>query len=221
MVNKDCEAFGLSMSAPNSQTTYLRYTKRILDILIVLAAAPMAWLLVLVSAFLVMRESRGNPFYFQERIGLNGKVFRIAKIRTMVPDAESVLEKYLDANPDAREEWDQTQKLQNDPRIIPIGRFLRRSSLDELPQLWNVLIGDMSIVGPRPMLVCQRDLYPGQAYYSLRPGITGPWQVSARNGVGFASRAKFDNAYLESVSMGLDLVLLWRTAGVMLRGTGV
>lgn len=117
-------------------------------------------------------------------------------------------------------EWESTQKLKHDPRITRFGRFLRKSSLDELPQLWNVLKGDMSLVGPRPMLPEQRGLYPGLAYYELRPGLTGTWQVSERNESTFSKRAEFDRGYFESLSFLGDLNVLARTVSVVLRGTG-
>jgi len=131
-----------------------------------------------------------------------------------------LLEYHLRKDPEARREWDEAQKLKRDPRITRIGRFLRKSSLDELPQLWNVLKGDMSLVGPRPMMVDQEALYPGRAYFELRPGITGPWQVSDRNESSFADRARFDNQYLDSLSLSVDLTILFRTVAVVLRCTG-
>jgi lipopolysaccharide/colanic/teichoic acid biosynthesis glycosyltransferase len=142
------------------------------------------------------------------------------KLRTMVRGAEAVLASHLAADASARAEWAVRQKLADDPRITRIGRFLRRTSLDELPQLWNVLRGDMSLVGPRPMLPDQRALYPGQAYYRLRPGVTGPWQVSDRNRSAFADRARFDTAYEAEMSFGHDLGLIAATFGVVMRGTG-
>ena len=123
-------------------------------------------------------------------------------------------------NPEARLEWNSTQKLKADPRITRLGRLLRKTSMDELPQLWNVLIGDMSLVGPRPMMPSQRSLYNGTAYYALRPGITGPWQVSERNEVEFSQRAEFDREYEENVSLLTDLRLLVATTQVVIRGTG-
>ena len=119
----------------------------------------------------------GSPIYFQKRIGLNGKKFRMWKLRSMVPNADRALAAYLEENPEARAEWDHSQKLRHDPRITRVGLFIRKSSLDELPQLWNVIKGDMSLVGPRPMMMSQRRMYPGTAYYALRPGITGFWQI--------------------------------------------
>ena len=138
----------------------------------------------------------------------------------MVPRADTLLEYHLRKNPEARREWDETQKLKRDPRITRIGCFLRKSSLDELPQLWNVLMGDMSLVGPRPMMVDQEALYPGTAYFELRPGITGLWQISDRNASSFAERAKFDDRYLNSCSLSQDISILLQTTGVVLRGTG-
>lgn len=138
----------------------------------------------------------------------------------MIVNADAQLETYLASDPTARAEWDSTQKLKVDPRITRFGRILRKSSLDELPQLWNVLKGDMSLVGPRPMMPCQRDLYPGSAYYRLRPGITGPWQVSRRNESTFADRARFDTDYDRTLSLGTDIGLLISTVRVVVRATG-
>lgn len=198
---------------------YRRYGKRALDIALVLAVAPFVLALVAILALLVARD-RSTPFYSQDRIGLHGKTFRLWKLRTMVPNADEFLASYLETNEEARNEWQFTQKLRNDPRITPFGRFLRRSSLDELPQLFNVLRGDMSLVGPRPMMVEQRSMYPGTDYFLLRPGVTGLWQISERNGTSFAARAEYDAKYNEQVSLATDLQTLRRTASVVLRGTG-
>jgi lipopolysaccharide/colanic/teichoic acid biosynthesis glycosyltransferase len=138
----------------------------------------------------------------------------------MVPGAEARLAAHLAADPAARAEWDRSQKLREDPRVTPLGRLLRRSSLDELPQLWNVLAGDMSLVGPRPMMPCQQALYPGEAYYRLRPGLTGPWQVSDRHASAFADRARFDRDYEQALSLATDLRILAATLRAVLRGTG-
>lgn len=198
---------------------YPRIGKRLLDVSFVLLALPFALPLVIIAALLLIIES-GHPFYFQDRIGKNGKVFRIMKLRSMVPNADKLLAEYLAGNPEAREEWDKKQKLENDPRITPVGSLLRKTSMDELPQLWNVLRGDMSIVGPRPMMVDQRDLYPGTAYYTVRPGITGLWQVSRRNSTSFAARTHFDAYYCRTVSLTKDIGIIMRTVTVVLRGTG-
>ena len=198
---------------------YRRAVKRGLDILFVLLAAPVVLPVTLLMAVAVAADGH-NPFYAQRRVGRGGRVFRMWKIRTMVPDADAALERHLAADPALRAEWERHQKLRHDPRITLLGRMLRKSSLDELPQFWNVLSGDMSVVGPRPMMVHQAALYPGASYYALRPGITGPWQVSDRHATSFAERARFDDAYHSGLSLAGDLVLLWRTVAVMLRGTG-
>ena len=193
--------------------------KRGLDIFIVLMTLPITLPVILVTMCLASLDG-GNPIYRQKRVGRDGRVFSMLKIRTMVPGADALLEYHLRNNPEARREWDETQKLKCDPRITRIGRFLRKSSLDELPQLWNVLIGDMSLVGPRPMMVGQEALYPGKCYYDVRPGITGLWQISERNESSFADRAMFDTQYVASVSFSQDISILMRTVNVVLRGTG-
>ena len=198
---------------------YRQGAKRGLDIIFVLLTLPISVPLTLGLICLVAFDGH-NPLYRQNRVGCGGRVFRMVKIRTMVPGADALLEEYLSNDPEARREWDENQKLKCDPRITSTGHFLRKSSLDELPQLWNVLKGDMSLVGPRPMMVGQEALYPAKAYYDLRPGITGPWQVSTRNETSFAERAEFDNRYLANLSLSQDLSILLRTVGVVLRGTG-
>jgi len=198
---------------------YRNGAKRGLDILLIILSLPVSLPLVLGMMALVALDG-GAPFYRQKRLGRGGRVFHLVKIRTMVRSADALLEYHLRKHPEARREWDETQKLKRDPRITRIGRFLRKSSLDELPQLWNVFRGDMSLVGPRPMMVEQRALYAGTAYFELRPGITGPWQISDRNEARFADRVGFDNEYLASLSLKRDLSILLKTVKVVLRGTG-
>ncbi len=198
---------------------YSRTGKRLFDICIVLLMLPFVLPAVAVLMILIARDGH-SPLYSQERVGFGGRIFTFWKLRTMVPNAKARLDDYLSANEDARNEWATYQKLSSDPRITPIGQLLRKSSLDELPQLWNVLKGDMSLVGPRPMMPEQRDLYPGSAYFSLLPGVTGLWQVSDRNDTTFAQRAEFDAAYKREMSMMTDLRVLLATVGVVLRGTG-
>lgn len=223
--HKHFAALDLDVAMPSEnlgqqgQRFYRTYGKRALDMTLVLISLPLVLPLVALLAVLIAFEG-GKPFYTQPRLGRNGKVYRIWKLRSMVPNADALLESHLAANPDARREWDTTQKLKNDPRITRLGRFLRRSSLDELPQLWNVLKGDMSLVGPRPMMPCQHSLYPGVDYNAMRPGITGSWQVSARNDSSFADRARFDSGYFRALSFGTDLKLLAATFRVVLRATG-
>ena len=198
---------------------YMDGVKRWLDIVLILITLPVTLPVTLMLMGLVALDGH-SPIYCQKRIGRGGRVFRMVKIRTMVPGADALLQHYLDADPDVRREWDESQKLKSDPRITLIGRVLRKCSLDELPQLWNVLKGDMSLVGPRPMMVDQQKLYPGTAYFALRPGITGLWQISDRNDSSFAARAGFDSRYLAALSLRLDLAILFRTVTVVLRGTG-
>jgi len=198
---------------------YRRTLKRWMDIGFVLMALPFVAPVVLVLAA-VLKVTGQSPFFTQDRVGLGGRTFRLWKLRTMVPDAEARLQDFLQKDDVARREWDAYQKLSHDPRITDFGQFLRKSSLDELPQLWNVLVGDMSLVGPRPMLVDQQELYPGNAYYALRPGLTGTWQISDRNQSTFAQRAEFDADYERNLSFFKDLKILLATVNVVLRATG-
>ncbi len=204
---------------PVPNRIYRNAVKRGFDIALVVIALPIILPLVGILALLVWLDG-GKPFYSQSRVGLDGRMFRMWKLRSMVPNADALLDGYLAANPEAQREWTTTQKLANDPRITRLGKFLRRSSFDELPQLWNVLRGDMSLVGPRPMMPSQQVLYPGRAYYRLRPGVTGFWQISQRNRCSFASRAKFDAAYERKMSLGTDLKVLLGTVRVVLACTG-
>ena len=198
---------------------YRNFFKRLLDVALVLAAIPAIFPIIFMLATIIRRDG-GSPFYFQSRVGRGGKTFKMYKLRSMVVDADQKLEAYLSTNPSARQEWDLTQKLKADPRITSMGKLLRKLSLDELPQLWNVLTGDMSLVGPRPMMIDQRDLYPGRTYFTMRPGLTGLWQISDRNESSFADRAKFDDKYNETLSIATDVSILFATIGVVIRGTG-
>lgn len=218
-MDKKLVAANLPSLKLNGTAFYRYYFKRVLDITFVLLTAPITLPILIMTAILVGKDG-SSPFYRQQRIGLNGKPFSILKIRTMVQNADQKLVQYLDENPEAKVEWDTAQKLKEDPRITPIGNFLRKSSIDELPQLWNVLLGDMSLVGPRPMMVEQKELYPGTAYYKMRPGITGPWQISDRNETTFAERATYDTTYYSNLSFKTDMLILVRTVGVVLKCTG-
>lgn len=198
---------------------YRNLGKRTLDLVLCVLIAPFALLLVGIFALLVIRDG-GNAFYSQLRVGQGGRTYRMWKLRSMVPNADEMLEAHLAQNAAARAEWNNHQKLKTDPRITPLGSFLRRASIDELPQLLNVVKGDMSLVGPRPMMLSQQALYPGQDYYDLRPGITGSWQVSDRNQSSFADRALFDTDYNRKVSLAEDLRILFATVRVVLKATG-
>jgi exopolysaccharide production protein ExoY len=194
--------------------------KRAFDLAVVLMFAPSVIFVIGVMAFLV-RMDGGPAFYRQPRIGKGGRTFVLWKLRTMVPDAERKLEEQLALDPQARLEWNQTQKLRGDSRITVVGHYLRKYSLDELPQLINVLVGDMSLVGPRPFLPEQRNIYHGAAYYRMRPGLTGLWQIGKRNQSTFAERAVIDTEYFRRMSFVTDMWILSKTPLVLIRGTGI
>ena len=198
---------------------YRSLFKRALDLLAVAILAIPVSLVVLFFAALVALDGKA-PFYIQKRIGREGRIFKMVKLRSMVPNAKAKLDAYLAENPAEAREWEEKQKLLNDPRITPIGHLIRKTSMDELPQLWNVLIGDMSLVGPRPIMVDQKAIYPSSAYYDLCPGITGPWQVSSRNESSFAERAQFDAGYLNELSFASDARIMMKTVGVVLAANG-
>ena len=200
---------------------YRSVLKRVFDLAVIVAMAPFVLPVLLILALATFLSDGHSPIFVQDRVGRDGKRFKMWKFRTMVPNAEALLQRYLDENPEARAEWETKQKLSFDPRITRLGRTLRRTSLDELPQLVNVLKGDMSLVGPRPMMLSQQALYPGHGYYRLRPGMTGSWQVSERNESSFASRAGYDDDYERNLSFAGDIKIIAATVGVVLKGTGV
>ncbi len=197
----------------NLLNPWVRRVKRALDLLATAVGGVFVLPLLLALCLLVRLESSGPVFYKAKRMGRNGTLFSCVKFRTMVPDAEDALQQLLEQDPAAREEYAKYHKLREDPRVTRVGRFLRKTSLDELPQLWNVLRGEMSLVGPRPYLpresedigVTQSDIL------RVYPGITGPWQVSGRNHTSFQERVKMDAHYVRDWSVWLDIVLLART----------
>ncbi len=169
-------------------------------------------------ALAIQLDNPGRVFYRQTRLGRGGKPFQFLKFRTMYLHADQILKTELARNPEMKAEWDTYQKLKNDPRITRIGRFLRRFSLDELPQLWNVACGEMSLVGPRPIMLAQQPVY-GPAYKNyiqVTPGMTGLWQVSGRNQTSFARRAELDNEYIQRWSIWMDIYILAKTIKVVL-----
>lgn len=210
-------------STPQStrQTSlYRNGGKRALETLLVVLSLPFFVPIMLICIAALWVEG-GNPFYRQDRLGKDGKRFSILKLRTMVRDADAVLEDYLADDPEMRREWDEKQKLIHDPRVTRVGAMLRSSSVDELPQLWNVLTGEMSLIGPRPMMPEQLPMYGNPShYYALRPGITGLWQISARNENRFSFRNEVDATYNKSMSVSGDIAIIFKTVGVMLRRTG-
>jgi Undecaprenyl-phosphate galactose phosphotransferase WbaP len=196
--------------------------KRIFDIAVALLLLGSLAPIGLIVSLMIIRS--GGPIFFaHERVGRGGRVFKCLKFRTMVPDAAAVLEQALALDPEAREEWLRTRKLKNDPRITRIGKLLRVTSIDELPQLINVVLGDMSLVGPRP--VVQQELhehYKGDnSYYLLvRPGLTGLWQISGRNLTDYQQRVHLDSWYVRNWSLWSDIVILFRTIPVVIAGHG-
>lgn len=209
-----------SIPARAAQGRYAGTFKRLGDLILASIALVLVMPLLILLTVALWVEG-GKPIYFQRRLGRDGKVFRMWKLRSMVVDADRMLQDCLDTDPALRAEWNRTQKLKRDPRITPLGRLLRITSLDELPQLINVIKGDMSLVGPRPMLPEQLPLYlHPEAYLALRPGITGLWQVTARNEAAFALRAELDRDYYETLSCRGDLRILGATFGAVINSTG-
>jgi Undecaprenyl-phosphate galactose phosphotransferase WbaP len=209
--------FGLEIKY-NLLDPWAQRLKRAMDVGATAVGGALVLPLILALCLLVWAESRGPIFYRDLRMGRDGKLFACIKFQTMVPDAEALLQRMLAENDEMKEEYLKYHKLRNDPRVTRVGRFLRKTSLDELPQLWNVLRGEMSLVGPRPYLPRESGEIGAAHKEILRvpPGMTGPWQVSGRNHTSFSERVRMDAYYVRDWSMWLDLVLLARTAGVLL-----
>lgn len=200
-----------------------QFVKRAVDLAAAIVALPLWGPLFLLIALLTWAEDGKNPFFLQERVGLGGRRFRTWKFRTMIPDAEAVLQKKLDEDAAFRAEWEGRCKIKNDPRITRVGRILRRTSLDEIPQLINVLRGDMSLVGPRPLPPYHSQGLPHDVRdlrERVRPGMTGLWQVSGRSQSGNEGMVRWDPYYVHNWSIWLDIVVLVRTVRAVLRGGG-
>ncbi len=216
--------------SPNTRLTrnvnhskMLQSVKNIFDVVFVLITIPL-WLPICAAIYLaIWFEDGENPLFFQERIGKEGRSFKTIKFRTMVPNAEAVLKKVLAENEELRQEWEMFYKLRKDPRITKIGHILRRTSLDELPQLFNVLRGEMSLVGPRPLATYHLSALPDDVRVLralVKPGITGMWQVSGRSDSGNEGFKKWDPYYVENWSLYLDFAILVRTVSVVLGRKG-
>lgn len=201
---------------------FQRAAKRLFDIgfalALILIFAP--FMLLLCAA--VRLTSPGPAIFIQQRVGRNGALFPCLKFRTMVVDAAEQLQLLLETDPSAREEWARDQKLRNDIRITSIGGFLRKSSLDELPQLFNILLGQMSVVGPRPIVTSEIPRYGAlfSEYCAVRPGLTGPWQIGGRNDVDYATRVRFDGDYARQWSVYGDLAICLKTIPALLQARG-
>ena len=228
---------GLRLSNPSRQAEAAAYAatrmrqpsngdhtqcKRILDIVVAGAALLFVAPLILGIALLIRLQDGSRAFYSQKRFGLNGETFNCFKLRSMVPDAREQLEYLLATDPAARAEWDETQKLTNDPRITALGNFIRKTSIDELPQLYNVLRGDMSLVGPRPIVESEIARYGDsfRHYCSVRPGITGLWQVSGRSDTTYPERVATDVEYVRSRSFWGDIKIMLMTVPAVLISKG-
>jgi exopolysaccharide production protein ExoY len=197
-------------------------SKRAFDIVAALIALGLLLPLFCVIALVIKFSDRGPVFYRHRRIGLNGNAFDCLKFRTMVLDSDRALQRHLAVNRDAAEQWRELHKLKDDPRVTRLGAAMRKTSLDELPQLLNILKGEMSIVGPRPIVVAEMSRY-GECidhYLRARPGLTGPWQVSGRNDVDYASRVALDRDYVEAWSFWRDLAIITRTLRVVVTSRG-
>jgi Undecaprenyl-phosphate galactose phosphotransferase WbaP len=196
--------------------------KRIFDILISALLLVLGLPIYFLIALVIRMDSKGNPFYTQERVGQGGNKIKIWKFRTMHLDSNDLLKSYLSDHPETEEEWENTHKLKDDPRVTRVGKFLRRFSMDELPQVWNVISGDMSLVGPRPFLDEETHHYQKglSLYRRVRPGITGLWQVYGRAQLSFSERVRYDEYYIRNWSIWLDIYILGRTVWTVLRSEG-
>ncbi|MEM9976874.1 MAG: undecaprenyl-phosphate galactose phosphotransferase WbaP, partial [Cyanobacteria bacterium P01_D01_bin.2] len=199
-----------------------KLAKSLLDNCLTLLVGIVCLPLIALIALTIRLDSPGPIFYAQVRIGRRGRPFKAWKFRTMVPNADKVLKEYLHRQPELRTHWDQDHKLKYDPRITRVGRWLRRTSLDEMPQLWNVLRGEMSLVGPRPIVHDEVRRYADkfELYTQVLPGLTGLWQVSGRNNITYEERVNLDAYYVRNWSVWLDLYILIRTVWVVLMGDG-
>lgn len=207
--------------APASTFRY-RVLKRTTDIFLVLAAAPLILLAVGIVAAMVALSSPGPIFYSHRRIRKNGAFFSMWKFRTMCLNSAEILEEHLAANPEARAEWNRDHKLRHDPRITPVGALLRKYSLDEIPQFWNVLMGQMSLVGPRPIVAAEVEKYADDfnCYCRVKPGLTGLWQISGRSGLDYPKRVALDCNYVRRWSLHRDFVILLKTFSSVIRQDG-
>ncbi len=195
---------------------------RVLDITLIFLAAPYILLVSVILVLLIKLDSPGPVFFRQIRIGRFGRKFPVYKFRTMVQNADQVLQDYLDQSPELKLEWLTTHKLKQDPRVTRLGSLLRAWSLDELPQLWNIIIGDMSLVGPRPIVDAEVEKYGKcyELYIQVRPGLTGLWQVSGRNNTTYERRVELDEYYVRNRSLKLDLHILLKTVLVVVKKDG-
>eukprot|EP00611_Tribonema_gayanum_P029216 TRINITY_DN7740_c0_g1_i2.p1 TRINITY_DN7740_c0_g1~~TRINITY_DN7740_c0_g1_i2.p1 ORF type:complete len:253 (-),score=45.15 TRINITY_DN7740_c0_g1_i2:406-1164(-) len=210
-----------SVRVIEKRSPLLGVAERGLDILFALGLG-VVFSPVILASYVALGLSEGPVLFTQQRLGRGGREFPVYKFRTMVPNAAELLKDLLEKDPELRAEWETSFKLKNDPRVTPIGRFLRKTSLDELPQLWNILKGDMSLVGPRPIEPFEIEKYGRFAkhYYAQRPGLTGLWQVSGRSDSSYERRVVLDAYYSKHRSLGMNLKIILKTVRVVLTGNG-
>ena len=206
----------------NLANEYNRMLKRSFDLLLSLAGVIVILPIIAAISICIYIDSPGNVFFAHSRIGKGGKAFPCYKFRSMVPNSQEILAGYLGKNAAAREEWERDFKLKDDPRVTKVGKFLRKTSLDELPQFFNVIKGEMSLVGPRPIVTAEIEKYDKYIYdyYLVRPGITGMWQVSGRSDTGYDERVQLDSWYVRNWSLWQDIILLIKTVKVVVKGKG-
>jgi len=197
--------------------------KRVFDVFFSIFAIIITLPITIPIAIIIKLTDGGSIIYGHERVGKDGKKFKVLKFRSMYMDADKKLKEILENDPKAKEEWEKTFKLKNDPRITPIGKFLRKTSLDELPQFINVLKGEMSVVGPRPVVEEELKKYykdKAELYKSVKPGVTGYWQVEGRSDTDYEERIKMDEYYIKNRSFLMDLKIILKTIKVMITGKG-
>jgi lipopolysaccharide/colanic/teichoic acid biosynthesis glycosyltransferase len=216
------EQISLAVHGLSTNGVHYRWVKRLLDILIVCSFLPALLPLLLIVAVIVRISSPGPILYRQRRIGRFGREFELWKFRSMYVNSDEILRNHLKANDQAAREWAQSRKLRMDPRVTRLGNLLRRASLDELPQFVNVLVGDMSLVGPRPIVSAEKAQYRDAYFFyaSARPGLTGLWQVSGRSNLAYHQRVALDESYIRGWNLALDIQILWRTARVVWQSKG-
>lgn len=223
----DCDSASRTFARPNATLNrlpdgiYRGFGKRLFDVAICFAIMPIVLPIIAILAAVISLEG-GRPIFAQERVGERGRRFYCLKLRSMATDAEMRLRDLLATDAEAAAEWAGSQKLLDDPRVTRLGRFLRKSSLDELPQIWNVLRGDMSIVGPRPVVPDELDRYGMHvnSYLRARPGITGAWQASGRNNVIYEERVRIDVEYERRITFLRDVQIIVRTGWAVFASTG-
>lgn len=230
MINVDNQHFSSSTEVPRIQprqsarvdSWYRSSGKRLFDVTASALGLIVLTPVLMVIAAIIFLYDRGKPIFVHRRLGQDGESFGCLKLRSMAMNAEERLQSLLESSPEMRQEWNKSQKLTNDPRVTRIGNFLRKTSLDELPQLFNVLKGEMSLVGPRPIVQDELPRYGSDAiaYLRVRPGLTGLWQTTGRNDVSYQERVDMDVAYERNISFVEDLRIMAMTVVTMLRRTG-